>query len=440
MLAGVQDTWDLQAVDLKPALALALELEHAQMGVLLLYDETSDELFPALGEGLTPEQCAQFAHQRPGIGPFGIAFAEHRRVTVPDALHGDDSDAVAAGAIHMAARQLGFRSMDIIPIADGTRAVGTLALLFRRTHAPSERAARLVEMCAHTMAIALDSAKRRHEADKKRKRVEDLSRAKIHFFARMSHELRTPLQSIAGYVDLLRLGVRGRVTPAQAELLFRVEKSEQLLLSVIDDLITFSRIEVGRIEYHLGPVAVTDAIVAAEMVVSPIAKERSVSLRVDRCDPALCVHADSDKLRQVLVNLLANALKFTPSQGHVHLSSRADDQAVYFTIADTGPGIPPEKLQDIFQPFVQLGVPLLDGLGGSGLGLAISREFAAGMAGEISVESVEGKGATFTLKLKRLPNLVSRMPQASLAAAAPLAPAPIEEPAPKPNDTPLAAM
>src|SRR5690242_9565638 len=100
MLAGVHDTWDLQAVDLKPALALALELEHAQMGVLLLHDETSDELFPALGEGLTAEQCAQFGHQRPGVGPFGIAFAEHRRVTVTDALHGAGSDEISAGAIH----------------------------------------------------------------------------------------------------------------------------------------------------------------------------------------------------------------------------------------------------------------------------------------------------------------------------------------------------
>jgi len=411
MLAGGRDTWYLQAVDLKPALALALELERAQMGLLLLHDDLSDELFPAVGEGLTPEQCAQFGLQRPGIGPFGVAFAERRRVTVSDVQHEEGADPAAAQRLRMVATDLGFRTMVVVPLAiDGERPLGALAVMFRRSREPSEKAGRLIELCAHIVTTALDNARRRQDAEQKRKRVEDLSRAKIHFFARMSHELRTPLQSIAGYVDLLRLGVRGRVTPAQAELLFRVEKSEQLLLSVIDDLITFSRIEVGRIEYHLGPVAVTDAVVAAEMVVAPIAKERGVSLQVDRCDALLCVHADSDKLRQVLVNLLANALKFTPARGSVHLSCRADDQAVYFTVADTGPGIPPEKLQDIFQPFVQLGVPLLDGLGGSGLGLAISREFAAGMSGDISVESMEGKGASFTLKLKRLPNLVSRMP------------------------------
>jgi signal transduction histidine kinase len=126
-----------------------------------------------------------------------------------------------------------------------------------------------------------------------------------------------------------------------------------------------------------------------------------VRLHVDPVPANVFVSGDADKLKQVLVNLTANAVKFTPRNGSVVLSCRVVEDAVFFDVTDTGPGIPPDKVEGIFEPYVQLGTTLLDRYGGSGLGLAISRDFAAGMHGRLSVNSVVGKGSVFTLRLQR---------------------------------------
>jgi len=189
------------------------------------------------------------------------------------------------------------------------------------------------------------------------------------------------------------------LTAAQTRLLNRVRDSEEILVHVIDDLITFSRLEAGHVAYHLGPVMAQEALRVTEAVVSPLANDRGVLLEVEQCPPGLAVAADADKLKQVLVNLAANAVKFTNRGGTVRLSCRADSDSVNFDVADNGPGIAPEKLRDIFEPYVQLGTPLLDRFGGSGLGLAISREFAAGMHGQLTVASIVGRGSVFTLRL-----------------------------------------
>lgn len=389
--------WSMHAEELKPALALALALEHAQMGILVLRDELSGELYPATAVGLTPEQCAEFGLQRPGVRPFGLAFSEHRRVTIPDVSH-DGAD-----GLQDVARWIGFRGLDVFPLSiDHGPALGAMGMLFRRPREPSQRAARLVELCAHTLASALESSRLRAQAERARTHIEEASRAKLHFLARISHELRTPLQSIAGYVDLLKLGIRGRVTSGQADYLKRIERSQQILLSVIDDLITFSRLEVGRVDYHIHPVSVTEALTEAEMIVAPLMRERHLLFDVGTTPADWVVRGDAEKVRQILVNLLANALKFTPAGGTIRLACETDGRWVLFRVSDTGPGIPPDKLQEIFQPYVQLELTSLDGLGGSGLGLAISREFACGMGGELLVSSTPGSGSTFTLKLQRV--------------------------------------
>src|SRR5262249_16197947 len=170
------------------------------------------------------------------------------------------------------------------------------------------------------------------------------------------------LQSIAGYVDLLKLGIRGRVTPGQADYLRRIERSQQILLSVIDDLITFSRLEVGRVDYHIHPVPVAEALAEAELIVAPLIRDRHLVFEVGAAPTDWVVRADGEKVRQVLVNLLANALKFTPAGGAIRLGCDADGSWVYFRVSDTGPGIPTEKLQEIFQPYVQLEFTTVDGL------------------------------------------------------------------------------
>ena len=167
---------------------------------------------------------------------------------------------------------------------------------------------------------------------------------------------------------------------------------------MIDDLITFSRLEAGHIGYHIGPVLADEVLRITQAVIAPLASDHGVTLQVGAC-AGIFVAADGDKLKQILVNLAANAVKFSDRGGIVRLSCLPETSAVAFRVIDNGPGIDAAKLREIFEPYVQLETPLLDRYGGTGLGLAISREFANGMHGQLTVASTVGRGSEFTLRL-----------------------------------------
>jgi signal transduction histidine kinase len=396
MQSEVHVTWPLPVAELRPALELALAVAHAEMGVLMLHDDSVATLFPALGEGLSEDQCALIGAQPVGDGPFGRAMAEHQRVAIRDAWRDPN------GLMRLAQR-LGFRGIEILPLfGAGGQPIGAIAVMFKRVRGSNGRAARLMNCCAQLVVCAVRQARLRVAAEQARENAEKAGHANTQFLARMSHELRTPLQSIAGYIDLLGTEGAERLTPSQTHMLQRMHDSEQVLVHVIDDLITFSRLEAGRMTFHSDVVLAQEALRVAEAVVSPLAIDHGVRIVVGECPHGLMVRADGDKLNQVLVNLTANAVKFTNRGGSIGLSCRVEDDVVYFDVADTGAGIPANKLIDIFEPYVQLDTPLLDRLGGSGLGLAISREFATGMRGELTVSSKVGSGSVFTLRLPRV--------------------------------------
>ncbi len=405
MLSRIRETWPLPDTELKPALALALEIEHAPMGVLMLKDDESGALEPVIAEGLTDEQSSLFGPQIPGIGPVGLAFSEHRRVTISDVLIADAS----LDALRDIARGIGFRALEVVPLTlnDG-QVIGALTAFFRSTRRVSARSARLAEYCGRLISVALDNARLRAEAERRRETVEAMSRARVQFVARMSHELRTPLQSIIGYVDLLRLGLPDQPSERQKEMLEHVRHNERILTHVIDDLVSLARLEAGRIEYRIGRVYANDAVLDASNIVAPLARKHGIRLDVAPVDREMVVTADEAKVKQVLINLLTNAVKFTPSGGKVGVSCTRDGAHVVFDVSDTGTGIPADKLAGVFEPYVQHGVPVVDGLMGSGLGLAISREFAEGMRGELTAKSAPGQGSVFTLRLPATERLAPR--------------------------------
>ena len=233
--------------------------------------------------------------------------------------------------------------------------------------------------------------------------VEALSRAKSQFLASMSHELRTPLNAIGGYAELIEMGLGGSVSAQQREYLTRIRSSQQHLLRIINDLLNYSRIEAGKVSYDEEPVALPAVIETVTAMIEPQTTAKGIALLAPPCSDGVVALGDRLKIEQIVLNLLSNAIKFTPSAGSVTVSCRNGDDSVSLSVTDTGPGIPSERLEDIFEPFVQLGRSLSSGHEGAGLGLAISRDLARAMNGDVTVQSASGKGATFTLRLPKAP-------------------------------------
>jgi len=242
----------------------------------------------------------------------------------------------------------------------------------------------------------------RAEADAARVAAEHANAVKAQFLAAMSHELRTPLNAIGGYVDLLELGIRGPVTESQREDLDRIRRNQRHLLGLINNVLNFAKIEAGHVEYHLTTTRLHDILVGMYSLVAPQVRARGLEYEYRECPPSMIVRADIEKVQQILLNLLSNAIKFTEPGGHVRLECACTDTTASVRVVDTGLGISSTKLDAIFEPFVQVDQAFTREGQGTGLGLSISRDLARAMGGDITVESVLGEGAVFTLSLPRV--------------------------------------
>lgn len=248
------------------------------------------------------------------------------------------------------------------------------------------------------------------------------SQAKSEFLASMSHELRTPLNAIGGYAELLAMGIRGPLNADQAQDIARIRRSQQHLLTLINDVLNFAKVDAGQTEYHITAVPVDEALHDTETMIAPQIMKKGLRYTREGADKTNAVLADPEKMQQIVLNLLSNAVKFTDEGGTITLSSAAAGKCIEIRVIDTGPGISSEKLETIFDPFVQVDRRLNQPVAGVGLGLAISRDLAQAMNGEISVESVVGEGTTFTLSLPRAPRMeladFAPIQEAEVAAAA----------------------
>jgi signal transduction histidine kinase len=217
----------------------------------------------------------------------------------------------------------------------------------------------------------------------------------------MSHELRTPLNAIGGYADLILAGIRGPVTEAQRIDLERINRSQRHLLSVINDILNFAKVEAGRVQLHLHDVSMNAVLGNLESLVEPTLREKQIQYEYRCCDPSYTAHADPERVQQILLNLLSNAVKFTPQGGRIVVECGATRTSMRVRVQDTGIGIPADKLQQVFEPFVQLERGQAPEMGGTGLGLSISRDLARAMGGDLMAESTPGQGSTFVLVLPR---------------------------------------
>jgi PAS domain S-box-containing protein len=260
-------------------------------------------------------------------------------------------------------------------------------------------AAEREQLLAAERSARADAERARSEAIEAKIVAEQANRAKSEFLAVMSHELRTPLNAIGGYAELMELGIHGAVSDKQRESLERIQRSQRMLLGLINQVLSYARVEMGNVRYELARIPVDETLRSVEALILPQIRARGLSYEFSGCPADLCVRADPEKLQQIALNLLTNAVKFTNRGGRVLVSAAADGDTVRITIADTGIGIAQDKVHVIFDPFVQVDANYTRTRDGVGLGLAISRDFARGMGGDLTVASVEGEGSAFTLTL-----------------------------------------
>jgi signal transduction histidine kinase len=241
------------------------------------------------------------------------------------------------------------------------------------------------------------------EADEAKEAAQLANRAKSDFLAVMSHELRTPLNAIIGYAEIIRHELCGPVTSDQHEKLRRMRRSADELLRLINQVLDLERLGAGQEQVVLETAEVGDLLRAAAADIEPLAAERGLTLKVVAPDPPIIIASDVAKLRQILLNLMSNAVKYT-EHGEVQVSVDQVHGALQFVVRDTGIGIQPEHRRHIFEPFWQADQRLTRRVGGTGLGLTIVHRLTQLLGGDISVDSTPGQGSTFTVRLPLSPS------------------------------------
>jgi signal transduction histidine kinase len=299
--------------------------------------------------------------------------------------------------------QIGFGALLLVPLIVRGRVQGAITFVTAKEDPPfaPEEITLAVDLAARC-AMALDNARLYREADGLKLAAELANKSKSEFLGSMSHELRTPLNAIGGFTELIEIGVHGPVTKEQQVALARIKVNQEHLLKLITEILNFVRIESGRMEYKNVEVPASHALADVVGMLSGVIAEKGLTVQQPTPDAEVVAWADADRMRQILVNLVMNAVKYTPQTGGViTLSCEAVGDAVVMRVADTGQGIPQDRLESIFEPFVQLTAGLAEQRGGVGLGLAISRDLARAMGGDLTAESTVGVGSQFTLTLPR---------------------------------------
>jgi light-regulated signal transduction histidine kinase (bacteriophytochrome) len=230
--------------------------------------------------------------------------------------------------------------------------------------------------------------------------AERANKAKFDFLAMMSHELRTPLNAIGGYAQMLEMGVRGKVTDAQKQDLTRIQQAQRHLLGLINNILNFAKLDAGEVTFDIKPMDYSAELTELESLVLPQLRDKRLTFTLSLPEGPLRAEADADKVRQILLNLVSNAIKFTGEGGSISATAHREGETIVTEVTDTGRGIPADRLTTIFEPFVQVDRQRArHGQEGIGLGLAISRDLARRMRGDLTARSTPGKGSTFTLTL-----------------------------------------
>jgi GAF domain-containing protein len=392
---AVSSTLDLETV-LSTIVSRATALAGMDAGAIYGYDEPRGEFYLHAVDRLEDEvvTALRAGPIRKGEGALGRMAMVGEPAQIRDIM----TDASYQSRLREAVLRLGYRSLMAVPLMRDDHLLGGL-VVYRKT--PGDFDAAVIDLLrtfATQSALAIQNARLFREIEEKSRELAMASRHKSEFLANMSHELRTPLNAIIGFSEVLAERMFGEINDKQAEYLADILESGRHLLSLINDILDLSKIEAGRIELEPTEFNLPDAIENTLILVRERAHRRGIALGRMVDERVRTIRADERKVKQVLLNLLSNALKFTPEGGRIDVAANITDNAIEISVSDTGVGIAAEDQAAVFEEFRQVGAASKK-IEGTGLGLAISRKFIELHGGKIWVTSQVGTGSTFAFTL-----------------------------------------
>ena len=389
----ISSTLELQTV-LRAIAAHAMALAEADAGAFCAYDESA-QVFRLQATHELDVDVVEALTRRPvrlGEGAIGGAGLRRAAVQIPDI------DQEPGYALHDIIREPGYRALLAVPLLREDSLVGGLVLCRKAPGVFAAETVDLLQTLANQSVLAIENAELFEEIERKGEQLAVASRHKSEFLANMSHELRTPMNAILGFTELIRDGVYGEVSPKITAMLERIQANGRHLLGLINDVLDLSKIEAGQLKLEAADYALRDVVQTVQATTESLAAAKKLKLRIELPDVLPPARGDERRIAQVLLNLVGNAIKFTEA-GEVSVSVALDETTFEIAVTDTGPGIPVDQQQKIFEEFHQVDSSSTRHKGGTGLGLAISKRIVELHGGKIWVESEPGRGSSFRFEI-----------------------------------------
>jgi GAF domain-containing protein len=392
---AVSSTLDLETV-LTRIVSHAVQLSGTDGGAIYEYEEQSEEFLLRATDHMEEELINALRSNPPRLGDGVVGRAALSREPIQIA---DIADAVAyAPRMRALLARFGFRASLAVPLLREDRIIGGLVVRRKAAGEFPPEVIELLKTFATQSALAIQNARLFREIEDKSRQIEAANRHKSEFLANMSHELRTPLNAIIGFSEVLLDPAMPVTDEERLQFLADVLASGKHLLGLINEILDLAKVEAGKMELQIEPALLQDVIEAVANTMRPLAVKKSIDLRAEYDESLDLIPMDGARIKQVLLNLVGNAVKFTPEAGKIWVRAAAENGEVQIEVKDTGPGIPPEDRDRIFLEFQQVGKDAGKPQG-TGLGLALAKKFVEMHGGKIWVESEVGKGSTFAFSL-----------------------------------------
>jgi len=391
---AISSTLDLETV-LKTIVSRAVQLTGLDAGAIYEYDEPTEQFHLRAAENLSEEllEALRSTPIRKGDGAVGGTAVAREPIQIPET-----QDESYKSPLRDLVIRTGRRALLAVPLMREEHIIGALAV-HRKTPGPfPPEVVELLKTFATQSALAIQNARLFREIAEKSRQLEVASQHKSQFLASMSHELRTPLNALLGFNEMILGDVYGEVPGDMKPPLAQMQASGKHLLRLINNVLDLAKIEAGRMELALSDYSVHDTVESVRSALRPLAADKGVELLAAVPADIPLAHGDPGRITQCLMNLAGNSLKFTKA-GKVEISVAVDDGRLRYSVADTGIGIPPDKIESLFTEFKQTDATIASEYGGTGLGLSITKKFVEMHGGRIWVESEPGRGSTFSFEI-----------------------------------------